>query len=81
MTVSSQNAVSSADLGINVRITEDHDDERYVGPEDLHDVVNLSVQDDAAPKVRVVSEASEDVHIKLGDGAEKDTWRNDPREN
>ena len=43
MTVSSQNAVSRADLGINVRITEDHDDERYVGPEDLHDVVHLPV--------------------------------------
>ena len=80
VTVSPQNAVSRANLGINMRIGEDHDDERYVGPQDLHDVVDLPVQDNAAPQVRVVPEATEDF-IKLCDGAEKKTRRDDPREN
>ena len=68
-------------LGVVLFYLKSYDDERYVGPHDLHDVINLPVEDDAAPKVRVVSEAPEDVHIKLGDGGEKDTGRNDPRDN
>ena len=80
MTVPPQYAVSGADLSIDMRVGQDHDDERNVGSQDLHDVVNLSVQDDAASKVWVVSEATED-DIKLCDGAEKDTRWNDPRKN
>ena len=75
VTVSPQNAVSKANLDINMRIGEDHDDEGYVGPHDLHDVVDLPVQDDAASQVWVVPEATEDADIKLGDGGEKDAGR------
>ena len=68
VTVPPQNTVSRADLGIDMGVRQDHDDERYVGPHQLHDVVHLSVQDDAAPQVRVVPETTENVHIELGDG-------------
>ena len=81
MTVPPQNTVSRADLGIDMGVGQDHDDEGYVGPQHLHDVVHLSVQDDAAPKVRVVSETTENVRFELGDGGEKDTRWNDPRKN
>ena len=64
-----------------MRIGEDHDDERYVGAQDLHDIVDLSVQDNAASQVRVVPEAAEDADVQLGDGAEKDTRRYDPGKN